>query len=406
MDRTDWLRILGLPGSASDDERRAAWWTLRAHIEARLLEASAPEQRASRERELRDLEVMWSELGLASPRRATHRELGLLAWAAAAALLALVLGVGLLGEDAGPRALVETPGASEQDTGGAGSEAIPAAARAKLVANARVGGARIEIKDTGDGAVVASGPADDSSYWLVPGRYALRVSHADCGDSWEHVLEASAGGEYRLAPGVCGETAWLVVQANVEAASVEVDGRELGATGAARHALEPGERAVRVGKPGFQQWEGIVELEPGREVKLKPRLAPEQVEPPAPAAPNPVAAAPNPVAAAAEQAAGDAIDHEPDPERVAGWHHETRHWLLARYDRDRSGRIDSADELDAIPCDYWQGIERSYDASRLGLSLTRVYGFDGDGWKPDSLGIGSAIRDLAFQRLRGCGLRY
>ena len=39
MDRTDWLRILGLPGSASDDERRAAWWTLRAHIEARLLEA-------------------------------------------------------------------------------------------------------------------------------------------------------------------------------------------------------------------------------------------------------------------------------------------------------------------------------------------------------------------------------
>jgi hypothetical protein len=102
----------------------------------------------------------------------------------------------------------------------------------------------------------------------------------------------------------------------------------------------------------------------------------------------------------------DSIDAEQNPELVAGWHHDTRHWLLARYDTDRSGRIDTAAELDAISCDYWKGIERSYDASRLGLPLTRMYGFDGNGWKPDSLGIGSAIRDLAFQRLRRCGLRY
>jgi len=401
MDRTDWLRILGLPGSASDDDCRAAWWTLRAHVEARLLETSAPAPRASRERELRDLDVMWSELGLGSPGRATHPARGRLVWAAVAALFGLALGVGLLGRDAGPRVLLETPGASEQDAGGAGGEAVQLEERAMLVANAKVAGAEIEIEDTGDGAVVASGPADDSSYWLVPGRYALRVRHADCGASWEHELEASAGGEYRLAPELCGDTAWLVVQANVDAASVEVEGRALGATGSARHALEPGERAVRVVKAGFQDWEGIVEVEPGREVKLKPRLVRATADPPVPVAPSPVVAA-----AAAEHVAGDAIDREPDPERVAGWHHETRHWLLARYDRDRSGRIDTAAELEAIPCDYWQGIERSYDASRLGLSLTRVYGFDGDGWKPDSLGIGSAIRDLAFERMRACGLRY
>ena len=93
-------------------------------------------------------------------------------------------------------------------------------------------------------------------------------------------------------------------------------------------------------------------------------------------------------------------------ELARGWHHDTRQWVLARFDTDRSGAIDRAEELGAIPCDYWKGIERSYDTSRLGIPLARIYGFDGEGWKPGSLGVDSEIRDLAFRRLRDCGLRY
>jgi len=42
----------------------------------------------------------------------------------------------------------------------------------------------------------------------------------------------------------------------------------------------------------------------------------------------------------------------------------------------------------------------------LGVAMTRMYGFDGAGWKKDALGISSEIRDLAFARMRECGLRY
>ena len=73
---------------------------------------------------------------------------------------------------------------------------------------------------------------------------------------------------------------------------------------------------------------------------------------------------------------------------------------------DRSGSIDTAEELQSIPCDYWVSIERSYDVGRLGVPMIRFYSFDGNGWKAGNLGVGSEIRDLAFRRMKECGLRY
>lgn len=401
MDRATSLRILGLPRSASDDEVRAAYWTLRAHVEARALASATPEQRQSRDGELHSLEAM---LAVLEPERAGWRDSGMAVWASLATVLALVLAVRLLaGAGDGPPVLVEGDGNEPGAAAGAGA---PAADRARLIANAKVAGAGLEIEEVGAEGVVAAGPADETVYWLVPGEYALRVRHPDCDDAWEQSLTAAAHGDYLLEPRVCSETAWLVVHANVERAQVSIDGREVGPAGPGRYPMHPGEREVRVDKRGYVPWRGIALLEPGKELTLKPRLEPEPTdddgEAPAPAA----AAAPIVTAAASPPDGYDGEDADAQAELASGWHHDTRQWVLARFDTDRSGAIDRAEELGAIPCDYWKGIERSYDTSRLGIPLARIYGFDGEGWKPGSLGVDSEIRDLAFRRLRDCGLRY
>jgi hypothetical protein len=92
-------------------------------------------------------------------------------------------------------------------------------------------------------------------------------------------------------------------------------------------------------------------------------------------------------------------------QEMGGWHQEAMQWLLARYDDDRSGLLDSAAELGGIPCDQWLSLEQSYDESGLGLSLTRFYGFDGERWRTNALGVGDEVRDVAYQRMKECGLR-
>ena len=274
-----------------------------------------------------------------------------------------------------------------------------------MIADASLDGAVLEVAEADTAALIASGPADERPYWLEAGMYTLRVWHPDCDRDWQQELTAVVGASHEVAPELCQDTSWLVVESNVEAAQVEVDGEVVGGSGAARHAVAPGERQVRVVSPGFTDWEGIVELEGGRALKLQPRLnraTSKKSAETAASSPPP----PPPAAAGGRPAGGGGPQGEEDPELAQGWHHETRQWLLARYDLDGSGRLDSVEELDEVSCEYWQGIERSYDTSRLGLSLTRAYGFDGEGWKDGRLGVAGSVRDLAFQRMRECGLRY
>jgi hypothetical protein len=80
-------------------------------------------------------------------------------------------------------------------------------------------------------------------------------------------------------------------------------------------------------------------------------------------------------------------------------------WLLARYDDDRSGLLDSAQELEQVPCEHWLSLEESHDSSGLGLSLTRFYGFDGERWKSNALGVADEVRDVAYRRMKECGLK-
>ena len=425
MDRSQSLRVLGLPPSASDDEVRVAYWSLRAHVEARLAAAPADVARAE---ELAQLDAMWEWFaapGAGEPPRADRRRLAvvaaLLATALAAALflwpsegrLPPVLRAGGGGDGGG--AGLAVAGEGPVDEGAPGGEAGRVVAdRVRLVADAGIEGAVLEVAVEGESEPLASGPADDRAYWVEPGEYTLRVSHPDCDQDWEQRLAAEPGGTHELAPKPCSDTSWLVVRANVDSAQVEVDGRPLGASGPERHPVAPGERQVRVTRPGFEEWEGIVELEPGRALRLQPQLArASSADPPTgtsrPAgSPPPAAPRAQPAAApkSSQRAQGVAADESlEDPEIDQNWHQETRRWLLARYDIDGSGALDSAVELEDVSCEYWQAIERSYD-HRLGLPLLRMYGFDGDGWKDGRLGVDGAIRDLAFQRMRDCGLRY
>jgi len=410
VDRKTSLRILGLPPSATDDEARAAWWALRAHVDARALSARTPEEHELRDRELRELNEIWSQLGIDAQGAIAQRNRR---WGqAAAAVLGLAVALGGIAlwrtPDTGP--WVEASGGAV--AGGGGEEnTVSEEDRARLVARSEIADAQLDVRDATTGESVVAGPADDTAYWLAPGDYRLRVSHPDCEQSWEQEFSARAGEEYAPLPELCGETAWLVVEANVDGAQVIVDDREVGASGPARHPVEPGERGVRVEREGFDPWEGIAELTAGSALTLRPKLEESAVPVPADEAPA-ASASPSPPPPPPSQS-GSGAPQERDSEQeaadaasMAGWHHETRQWILARYDHDLSGSVDSASEVEAVSCDYWRSIERSYDASGLGVPLLRLYGFDGSGWKAESLGVSSSVRDLAFRRLRDCGLRY
>jgi hypothetical protein len=90
---------------------------------------------------------------------------------------------------------------------------------------------------------------------------------------------------------------------------------------------------------------------------------------------------------------------------LGGWHEQARQWLLARYDEDRSSKLDSRSEIEGVPCDEWLSLEQSHDASGLGLSLIRFYGFNGERWKEGALGVDDGYREIAYQRMKACGLR-
>ena len=442
MDRNQSLRVLGLPASADDREIQSVYWSLRAHVETRSLAAASPEERVARDSELAELERMLAVLAPAKLRTASRLTIGLVAWGCLATGTALVLGVLLLRSGAPvPRVLVagEGGGGSGSDgiafggvgdeaegAEGAASEIVDGGERARVVVHAEVADAALEIEDASDGSSVAAGPADERTWWVASGDYVLRVSHPDCREAWEQTLAAAAGGEYEFAPEICADTGWLIVQSNVDGARLEVDGQSVGGTGEGRHPLPAGEHEIRVEKDGYQPWEGLIELVAAQEMKLKPRLIRVAGKPKEPRKQEEreqtaeaegqeqeqrVAAASAQAATAASASGGPRPARAgelraPAPDLDSGWHHETRQWILARYDFDQSGNIDSVEELEAVPCDYWLSIERSYDASGLGVSLIRVYGFDGNGWKEDALGVGSEVRDLAFARMRSCGLRY
>lgn len=420
LDRARALQILGLSEGADESEIRSAYRALRAHIEGRSQASDDEAFRGERRYELLDLERALRGFGaVAVPRGGTEADAPariqrlvprwVLGWAIAATILGLAGWVAYLSLPAGalgPAVLFGGSGGEGTGSGGfaiegedaaegvapAGGDAESAGARAKLVAKSPVEGATLAVWTRGDAPqLAAEGAADDTEYWLSPGPYALRVVHAECEGAWEQELDARVGNEYSFEPEPCQDAGWLRVQSNVAQDELSIDGKPVGTTGERRHLLSAGAHEVRVAKAGYESWEGIIEVAPGREVGIRPRLAR--------AAP---AAAKRPPPRAAQGA-------DASSERESGlddsWHEQARQWLLSRFDTDRSGALDAEEELDAIPCDFWLGLQASHGQSRLGLTLIRFYGFDGKDWRSGALGISDEVRDLAHDRMQKCGLR-
>jgi len=192
-----------------------------------------------------------------------------------------------------------------------------------------------------------------------------------------------------------------VGRSNVGGDRVLVDERSAGSTGPHRHRLSVGEHTVRVTKPGYKDWEGVVVVEPAELVTLRAELVPDE---------NATQAARDADATSVAMASAgeDAPLRERDDSMLRasrGWHDSAMQWLLARYDLNLSRQLDTPQEIEAIPCTEWLGLERSFDASGLGLPLTRLYGFNGSGWVEGSLGVSTRMRDVAYLHMKRCGLR-
>jgi hypothetical protein len=302
------LRILGLSADADEIGIQNAYRALRAHLQARLEASESSPFREARRAELRDLERVLRALSAVPvsrvPASASGRRVGkpvsaargrwVLGWAVVATLCSVALiaylasrpgsfGPAVLvggsgdggGGEAGGFAIEGAPEAVDETSSSAAAPAVESAGeRAQVVARSRVEGAVLQIESRAEVPErVAEGAADETVYWVAPGSYVLRVAHPDCADRWEKELTVRGGEHHEFSPELCQGTGWVVVRSNQSNDALSIDGRKLGATTAAAHALAVGEHEVRVEKPGFEAWEGLVEVSPGEVLAIRPRLA-------------------------------------------------------------------------------------------------------------------------------------
>jgi len=88
------------------------------------------------------------------------------------------------------------------------------------------------------------------------------------------------------------------------------------------------------------------------------------------------------------------------------WDRKVAARLLPIYDADRSGKLDTVAEVDAIGCDVWQAINASYRASgKYTSDFGYLYGFDGSSWLADSLGFVQKLQVQTYAAMKRCGLK-
>jgi hypothetical protein len=88
--------------------------------------------------------------------------------------------------------------------------------------------------------------------------------------------------------------------------------------------------------------------------------------------------------------------------KAAAFADGAREILLAAYDADRSGTIDTLTELDAVGCDIWASLDAS-SVQAWGLGLRVIYGFDPEGdWVGDALGFAGELRTAARVATAAC----
>lgn len=400
MDRDAARRLLGVGEEASEAEVHAAYWALRAHVEERAHGSESAAFRAERARELRALDDALRLLAPRPPRGPASRTAAWLAAVTAVALCGVWVLV-LARSDAreapplppapGPEAAAGPADAPEPPPAPAAAPSPPAEP-ARLVLRANLDDARARLRDPETDEVLAEGPVTGRETPLPPGAYELEVAHPDCPDVWSEGLDLAAGERREVDAQVCADTGFLVVRSDVVGDRLSVDDTSLGPTGPTRHALPAGEHRVRVEKPGYAPWTDTVRVAAAEQVTLHADLRPLQARASEPAPPP-----------AEEPGFPQRI--EDLREGYTGWHAAVKQRMLARWDADGSGRIDTDAEVRAIPCTEWRELERAYDQGGLAVPMSRLYGFDGSAWVEGALGFTFSVRELAYERMQECGLR-
>jgi hypothetical protein len=271
-----------------------------------------------------------------------------------------------------------------------------------------------------DDRLVAEFATDGVSRSFLPGRYRIRVSNEDCPDEWDREIEVVPDELRRYSPRLCQGEGEIVVESNTEGARLMIDGMDVGTTGSDKYPLPVGPHRLRVEKPGFEAWEGKVQVLADRPLTLQAELAPTTEAPsrvgrnpggPPPARSRPESPVePPPVRAAAGKTGSAETSSAAGPGAIGkggskSWHDAVRHQLVRDYDRNRSGSLDLRDEIQSIPCPVLQNLEASYETGGLAVSMTHLYGFDGSDAPANTLGVTPGMRGYAYDRMKGCGLK-
>jgi len=91
---------------------------------------------------------------------------------------------------------------------------------------------------------------------------------------------------------------------------------------------------------------------------------------------------------------------------MSDWDKEVKTLMLAMFDKDRSGMLDTADEIRAVPCVVWRALAERINADwGRALSLISTYGFRPDRrYTGHLLGIQENMRNAAFESAKTCGV--
>lgn len=345
-----------------------------------------------------------------------------------------------------------------RDGAGADSDPRTTLEPARLIVESRPKNAELRVRLPESEELVRRVTGDGVSIELLPGHYEIEVSREDCPDTWIREIDLETAETRRYEPTICAGAGEVVVRSNVSGDRLRIDGIDLGATRPEPHLLGVGDHRIRVEKKGYLPFEGRVRIGPDQRVELMAELVEAPAGPsgasaggeeatPSQSAALPfekgVPSAPPRQSGALERARRgqprqgsraarpfqpEALLPEPivvDPLALAkpkldfdsesrlgslgkggstSWHDRVSGQFLARFDADGSGRIDRDSETQSIPCSFWLETERSFDEGGLGLSMSRLYGFDGSEWHPKALGFAREQRTLGYERMRSCGL--
>ena len=79
--------------------------------------------------------------------------------------------------------------------------------------------------------------------------------------------------------------------------------------------------------------------------------------------------------------------------------------VLAAFDTNGSGAVDTKSELKLVTCDTWRAIDAGVQTAWTGSGARAIYGFaKGYGWVGYAWGFDEKVRKSADKAMKACGL--